>query len=143
LARYERGVTLPTVPTLERLLLACGERLEIRSSRSSLAAPLTSIRGQIGARAKTLRRHRRQLLEAARSHGVARVHVFGSTARGEEEPGSDVDLLVELAAGKTLLDLVAFQRDAESILGLPVDVATADMLKDRIRATVLKEALPL
>jgi predicted nucleotidyltransferase len=82
-------------------------------------------------------------LDAARTRGVRKVRVFGSLVRGEAGPASDVDLLVELAPGRTLLDLVGFRREAEDILGQSVDVATADMLKERIRAEVLAEALPL
>jgi predicted nucleotidyltransferase len=69
--------------------------------------------------------------------------VFGSLARGQELPGSDIDLLAELEPGRTLLDLAAFRREAQGILGMPVDVATPDMLKDRIRAEVQAEAAPL
>jgi predicted nucleotidyltransferase len=69
--------------------------------------------------------------------------VFGSLARGEAKAASDVDLLVDLKPGRTLLDLAAFRREAVKILDLPVDVATADMLKERIRDEVLAEALPL
>jgi predicted nucleotidyltransferase len=82
-------------------------------------------------------------MDAARGHGVRRVRVFGSLARGEEGPSSDVDFLVDLDAGRTLLDLAGFRHDAEQILGGPVDVATPDMLKERIRGQVLAEALPL
>jgi predicted nucleotidyltransferase len=71
------------------------------------------------------------------------VRVFGSIARDEAGPASDVDLLVELAPGRTLLDLVGFRRDATEALGIPVDVATPDMLKEHIRAEVLAEAVPL
>ena len=88
-------------------------------------------------------RHRGRLLDAARARGVRKVRVFGSLARGEAGPASDVDLLVELAPGRTLLDLAAFRREAQDILGQSVDVATADMLKERIRAEVLAEALTL
>ncbi len=69
--------------------------------------------------------------------------MFGSLARGEAEAGSDVDLLVDLKPGRTLIDLAAFRREAGEILNLSVDVATADMLKERIRDEVLNEALPL
>ena len=69
--------------------------------------------------------------------------MFGSLARGQELPGSDIDLLAELEPGRTLLDLAAFRREAQGILGMPVDVATPDMLKDRIRAEVQAEAAPL
>jgi predicted nucleotidyltransferase len=69
--------------------------------------------------------------------------VFGSLARGQEVPGSDIDLLAELEPGRTLLDLAAFRREAQGILRMPVDVATPDMLKERIRAEVQAEAAPL
>ncbi len=144
LARYETGAALPTLPTLERLLSACGRHLEIRAVRATASSPAsTSIRGQLGPRARELRRHRRSLLDAARERGVRKVRVFGSVARDEEVPNSDIDLLVDLGPDRTLLDLAAFRREAEEILGIPVDVATPDMLKQRIRAEVQAEAAPL
>lgn len=144
LARYETGATLPTLPTLERLLSACGRQLQLRSVRTTEpAAPSTSMRGQLGPRAQKLRQHRRRLHDAAREHGVRRVRVFGSLARGEEAPTSDIDLLVDLEPDRTLLDLAAFRREAQEILKMPVDVATPDMLKSRIREQVESEAVPL
>lgn len=101
------------------------------------------MRGQLGPLARQLRRCRRRLLDSARAHGVRRVRVFGSTARGEAGPASDVDLLVELAPGRTLMDLLGFRAEAAELLGVPVDVATPDMLKERIRTEVLTEAVPL
>jgi predicted nucleotidyltransferase len=94
-------------------------------------------------RARELRRHRRRLLDAACAHGVRKVRVFGSVARGDAEDRSDVDFLVDLAPGRTLLDLAAFRREAALALGTQVDVATEDMLKPQIRNEVLAEALPL
>lgn len=69
--------------------------------------------------------------------------MFGSVARGEATPTSDLDLLVELKPGRTLLDLAGFRREVAELLDLPVDVATPDMFKDRLRDEVLEEALPL
>lgn len=144
LARYETGAALPTLPTLERLLLGCGQRLEVHArGTSGPRAATTSARGQIGSRAHALRQRRPELLSAARQHGVRRVRVFGSVARGDMRASSDIDLLVDLVPGRTLLDLAAFRREAQELLEAPVDVATADMLKERIRAAVLAEALPL
>lgn len=71
------------------------------------------------------------------------MRVFGSVARGEAGPESDLDLLVDLKPGRTLIDLAGFRRDVSDLLDLPVDVATPDMLKDRLRDEVLEEALPL
>lgn len=144
LARYETGTTLPTLPTLERLLSACGRRLEIQIPLATqTSASATSIRGRLGPQANELRRQRRRLLDSAEKHGVGKLRVFGSLARGEAQTTSDVDLLVDLKPGRTLIDLAGFRREAAEILGLPVDVATADMLKERIRDDVLADALPL
>lgn len=143
LARYETGAALPTLPTLERLLAACGRRLEIQTPPARPSAPANSVRSRIGPQADKLRRQRRRLLDAAAQHGVGHLRAFGSLARGETRADSDVDLLVDLEPGRTLLDLAAFRREAVEILDLPVDVATADMLKNRIRDEVLSEALPL
>jgi predicted nucleotidyltransferase len=144
LARYETGAALPTLPTLERLLRGGGRQLEIRAVGTRASSTRgSSVRGRLGPQASALRRHRRGLLEAARSHGARSVRVFGSVARGDADGASDVDLLVDLESGRTLLDVLAFRREAERLLGLPIDVATSDMLKQRIREEVLAEALPL
>ena len=74
---------------------------------------------------------------------MSKLRVFGSVARGESQAESDVDFLVDLKPGRTLLDLAGFRREAAEILNLPVDVATPDMLKERVRDGVLSEALPL
>lgn len=143
LARYETGAGLPTLPTLERLLAACGRQLEIQTPPVQVSASPISMRSQLGPQASRLRRQRRRLLDSAKRHGITHLRAFGSLARGEAHEGSDVDLLVDLKAGHTLVDLAAFRREAAEILDLPVDVATADMLKDRVRDEVLSEALPI
>ena len=144
LARYESGATLPTLPTLERVLAACGRELKLGVvARASASSSPTTIRGRLGPVSQHLRKHRGQLAEAAAQRGLRNVRVFGSLARGTDHTASDVDLLVDLKPGATLLDVAAFRREAGTILDLPVDVATADMLKPRIRSRVLKEALPL
>ncbi len=144
LARYETGASLPTLPTLERLLLGAGRRLRLDvSDASEPASPTTSVRGQLGVAAAELRRKRPLLLRLARSQGVRDVRVFGSVARGDTTPTSDIDLLVELDADRTLVDLAAFRREAQELLGIPVDVATLDMLKPHIRKRALAEAIAL
>lgn len=72
-----------------------------------------------------------------------KLRVFGSLARGEATAESDIDFLVDLKSDRTLLDLAGFRREAAEILNIPVDVATTDMLKERIRDEILTEALPL
>src|SRR6266700_3540418 len=69
------------------------------------------------------------------------VRVFGSVARGEETPESDVDFLVSLEAGRTLLDLAKLETQLEHLLRRPADVATPGSLRESIRATALREAV--
>jgi uncharacterized protein len=69
------------------------------------------------------------------------VRVFGSVARGEANRQSDIDFLVELESGRSLLDLGGLQMELESLLGRRVDVVTARGLRARIREHVLREAV--
>jgi uncharacterized protein len=144
LARYETGAALPTLPTLERVLSACGRRLLLEAPRvDGRTKPTSTVRGQLNPMAEKLRRRRRVLLDAAGRHGISALRVFGSLSRNEASSASDVDLLVNLKPGRTLVDLAGFRREAAAILDAPVDVATVDMLKDRARDEILAEAVPL
>ena len=135
-ARYENGVSSPSVSTLERLLHACGRELVLMTT----PARSTDLSGPLGRR---LRRLRAQVLRVARRHGARNVRVFGSVARGEEDAESDIDLIVDLDPDRTLLDLVALTRDLTELLGVKVDVATLDLLKDRVLARASREIVPL
>jgi len=87
--------------------------------------------------------HREELLRVARAHGAVRVRVFGSTARGTAGPASDVDFLVELEPGRTLLDLVALGREWGTLLGRRADVTTPAALHPLLADRILAEARPL
>jgi uncharacterized protein len=78
---------------------------------------------------------------AAMANGARDVRVFGSVARGEEHETSDVDLLVTLEPGRTLLDLARLEIRLESLIGRPVDVMTEGSLQEPIRAAALREAV--
>lgn len=84
-----------------------------------------------------------QILRIASTHGARNVRVFGSFARGEERPDSDVDLIVEMESGRSLLDLVALGQELEELLHRRVDVFTESGLHPAVRATILAEARPL
>ena len=90
-----------------------------------------------------VREKRGEILRIAAEHGAREVRIFGSVARGETGPESDVDFLVELEAGRSLLDLGGLQMELESLLGCRVDVVTVRGLKARIRERVLREAVPV
>jgi predicted nucleotidyltransferase len=84
-----------------------------------------------------------EIRRAARAHGVRRLRVFGSRARGEARAQSDLDLLVDLRPGRDLLDLAGFKLDLEEALGCKVDVVTEKSLSPYLRERILAEARPL
>ena len=86
---------------------------------------------------------RQDVLRIAGKYGARRVRVFGSVARGEADGQNDVDFLVDLDPGRSLLDLGGLQFELEALLGCPVDVVTERGLKARIRERVLCEAVPV
>ncbi|HEU5103579.1 MAG TPA: nucleotidyltransferase family protein [Roseiflexaceae bacterium] len=79
----------------------------------------------------------------AARYGASNARIFGSVARGEAKADSDIDLLVDLEPGRTLLDLSGLLMDLRNLLQVPVEVGTERMLKERIRERVLREAVPL
>ena len=90
-----------------------------------------------------LQSKREDILRTANRYGAFNVRVFGSVARGEADSESDIDLLVDMEAGRSLLDLSGLLIDLEDMLGCNVDVVTERGLRDRIRDRVLKEAVAL
>lgn len=86
---------------------------------------------------------REEILAVATKHGARNVRLFGSVARGESGPASDVDVLVEMEPGRSLLDLSGLLLDLEDLLGCSVDVVTEDSLHWYIKEKVLSEAVPL
>lgn len=86
---------------------------------------------------------RNEILKIASRHGAIDVRVFGSVARGDARPDSDVDFLVKLDPGVTLLGHAALVRELENYLGRKVDVISEMGLRQRVRDNVLREARPL
>jgi hypothetical protein len=92
---------------------------------------------------KLIQEKREEILSLAAKHGASNVRIFGSVARGEDRLDSDVDFLVEIEAGRSLLDHIALIQDLEDLLGRKVDVAEVENLHWYIRDRVLQEAIPL
>lgn len=90
-----------------------------------------------------LRRRRGRLLALAATHGAVRLRVFGSVARGEAAPSSDIDFLALMAPGRSLLDLGALQMALSQELGRKVDVISENGLRPPRRDHILAEAQPL
>jgi uncharacterized protein len=90
-----------------------------------------------------LKAKRKDILRIAAAHGASNVRVFGSVARGEAKPDSDVDLLVEFKHGRGPWYGGAFIADLEELMGRRVDIATVEELHWYVRDRVLEEAVPL
>lgn len=90
-----------------------------------------------------LRQRRAAILAVAAAYGARSVRVFGSVARGEAAADSDVDFLVDMEPGQTLLDRAGLWIGLRELLDRPVDVVTESGLSARMRARVLSEAVPL
>ena len=135
-ARYETGVASPTVRTLQRLLRAAGRELELSSVSAQSGNPVNSL--------AMLREHRAEISAAAERVGARNVRVFGSVARGEDTPMSDVDLLVDFPAHERgLLPLLTMAERVEQIVGRRVDVAAVEVMAEQVRDRALAEAVPL
>lgn len=92
---------------------------------------------------RDVEQHRQAILGVAARHGASNVRVFGSVARGEDRPESDLDLLVEMADDRSLLDLVALEQELEALLQRPVDVLTEESLAPAVRKRVTADARAL
>ncbi len=90
-----------------------------------------------------LKANKSVILDLAARHGAKNIRVFGSAARGDFDQYSDVDFLVDMEKGRSLLDMGGLLMELQELLGCKVDVVTPQGLRPRIRETVLKEAMAL
>jgi len=86
---------------------------------------------------------RADILRTCTAHGAGNVALFGSVARGDAHPGSDLDVLVDLEPGRNLLDHIALKQDLEDLLGVSVDVVTRRGIHPLLRDAILAEAVPI
>lgn len=128
---YETGRRQPTLPTLFRLLAAAGfePHVVLRPSR-----PSTADRRLL----KTVRSHLEEMQRIAARHGASNLRGFGSVARGDDQEGSDIDLLVDLDNDADLFSLVRLERELSELLGVDVDVIPASGVDDK---EILAEAV--
>lgn len=92
---------------------------------------------------KALKEKRDQIFAIARQYGARNVRIFGSIARGEGKRDSDLDVLVDLEPGRSLLDIIAIKQDLEDLLNTKVDVVTEAAVSPYIREEVLRQAISL
>src|SRR5216683_782940 len=138
ISAYEAGRRQPSLPTLARLIDAAGSDLVVDIQQQP--PQLSRLSGPVG---RQVRRKRRDLVAAAAAHDVTNLRVFGSVARGEDRPDSDVDLLVDLPPDMGLLGLSRVQAELEAILGTKVDLVPANDLKATVRARAERDLVAL
>ena len=123
IAAYESGNRRPSEDTCQRILTTTG----IRPS-------------------ELLRQRRRELVDHLASLGIADVKVFGSVARGDDDEGSDLDLLVSLPPGTSLFDLVDINDQIEQIVGVDIDLVSRGALNPdmyHVHRFIVDEAIPV
>jgi uncharacterized protein len=138
ISAYEAGRRQPALPTLARLIEAAGYDLVVDIRRRP--RHLRKLSGPVG---RKVRQKRRELVAAAAAYHVTNLRVFGSVARGEDRPDSDVDLLADLPSGMGLLGLGRVQAELEAILGSRVDLVPAADLKPGVGARAERDLVAL
>jgi hypothetical protein len=108
---------------LSKLLEAMGS--ELTATATPLPEHLAPLSGPVGLR---LRRHRQLIVEAAARHGVQNVRVLGAAARGEDQPGDQIELLVDESPTATLVGQPDLTAELEEIIGLSVRILTVKEL---------------
>jgi uncharacterized protein len=136
---YEGNRRSPSLATLSRLVEATGHQLVLGLERDEDVPPGLPDT-PLGRR---LRHHRKATVACAARYGASNVRVFGSVARGEDRPDSDIDLVVDLAPGTGLFSLEHLRRELTDLLGTAVDVVPSDSLRPRVRREVERDAVPL
>lgn len=139
ISAYESDRREPGLRTLTRLIEATGHHLNV----SLVPAPRACLGLPDSRLGRRLRRHRRAVLELAEQRGAHNVRVFGSVARGDETGTSDIDLLVDLDEGVSLVALAGLRRQLSDLLKVDVDVVPAGSLKPGVAQAVLTEAITL
>jgi predicted nucleotidyltransferase/DNA-binding XRE family transcriptional regulator len=134
ISAYETGRRAPSLPMLTKLIEATGHDLVIDVTRRGLPA---------GSRLRHLRRHRAAVIERAAQHGAHNLRIFGSTVRGEDTESSDIDLLVDLDTGVSLLDLIGLEDELTELLGTKVEIVPARALRPHVREEALAQAVAL
>jgi predicted nucleotidyltransferase/DNA-binding XRE family transcriptional regulator len=138
ISAYESGHRQPAIPALAALVDAAGYELVLGLRRQP--RQLRRLSGPVGRR---VRRYRHDLIATAAARGVQNLRVFGSVARGEDRPDSDVDLLADLPPGLSLFGLGRVEAELEDILGSRVDLIPAGDLKPGVRARVERDLVLL
>jgi predicted nucleotidyltransferase/DNA-binding XRE family transcriptional regulator len=135
-ARYENGSANPSTATLQRLTRAAGYEVQVKlvpANASDLSTP----------RAKKLRRRRGEIIAALEKAGASNARIFGSVARGDDSPESDIDLLVDFNLDRGLLPIMHLNQELSLLLKEKVEVSPRGILRPDVLVSALTDAVPL
>lgn len=136
ISAYENGRREPSVSTLRRLVESTGHRLVVDVVRSHGGLPDTP-------KGRLLRRSRVEIRDIASRYGATNLRVFGSVARGDDSPDSDIDIAADLPGTVSLVGLAALNREIGELLDARVDVVPSRSLRPAVAERVDVEGVPL
>jgi predicted nucleotidyltransferase/DNA-binding XRE family transcriptional regulator len=139
ISAYERGRREPGAETFLMLIEAAGLDFIIRVPTNSYRHPTLPDSAQT----RALVKHRQRILDLVAEHHASNVRIFGSIARGEARPDSDIDILVDFGPDTGLFTIVALQNQLSELLHFPIDLGDPKSLKPHVQPSVKKDVQPL
>ena len=139
ISAYERGRREPGAETFLMLIEAAGLDFIIRVPTNSYQHPTLPDSAQT----RSLVKHRQQILDLVAQYHASNVRIFGSVARGEAKPDSDIDILVDFGPNTGLFTIVALQNQLSELLHFPIDLGDPKSLKPHVQPSVAKDQLSL
>ena len=139
ISAYERGRREPGAETFLMLIEAAGLDFTIRVPTNTYRHPTLPDSAQT----RALVKHRQRILDLVAEHHASNVRIFGSVARGEAKPDSDIDILVDFEKGATLFDLSGLTEKLRELLHFKIDLGDPKSLKPHVQPSVAKDQLSL
>ncbi|MDP4649107.1 MAG: helix-turn-helix domain-containing protein [Ilumatobacteraceae bacterium] len=139
ISAYERGRREPGAETFLMLIEAAGLDFIIRVPITNYQHPTLPDSAQT----RALVKHRQQILDLVAQYHASNVRIFGSVARGEARPDSDIDILVDFGPNTGLFSIVALQESLSKLLHFPIDLGDPKSLKPHVQPSVAKDQLSL
>ncbi|UFS60917.1 XRE family transcriptional regulator [Subtercola endophyticus] len=139
ISAYESGRKQPSFQALTRIVGSAGFSLSIVLNPTEA----TVLPGFSGPAGRKVQRQRQEFRELLAQRNLERPEIFGSIARGDDRPDSDLDVLVDVPDGVGLFALAAVKRESEDLLGVPVDLVPRAGLKSMIAETIARDLVPL
>lgn len=90
-----------------------------------------------------LKKYKSQIIELAEANKTVNIRVFGSVSREQANEDSDIDFVIDVGEGQNLIDFIRLKQELEDLLGHEVDLAPSTELREGMRESILKDAIPI